>query len=144
MRNKILFNVTTNDIIPYFPIDFTEFNHVKPFPQGYEIYDIVNVADCLITDYSSVFFDFANLKRPVLYYTYDLEKYRDVLRGFYLDMEKDLPGPLLLTNDEVVEAIKNIEEIKENYKDKYEEFYNRFCCVDDGNAAKRVVEKVFM
>ena len=56
----------------------------------------------LITDYSSVFFDYANLKRPVLYYTYDLDKYRDVLRGFYLDMEKDLPGPLLLTNDEVV------------------------------------------
>ena len=108
-----------------------------------DITDLYLISDMLITDYSSVFFDYANLKRPVLYYTYDLDKYRDVLRGFYLDMEKDLPGPLLLTNDEVVDAIKNINKIKEQYKDRYEEFYNRFCCVDDGHAAQRVVEKVF-
>ena len=60
-----------------------------------DITDLYLISDMLITDYSSVFFDYANLKRPVLYYTYDLDKYRDVLRGFYLDMEKDLPGPLL-------------------------------------------------
>lgn len=108
-----------------------------------DITDLYLISDMLITDYSSVFFDYANLKRPVLYYTYDLDKYRDVLRGFYLDMEKDLPGPLLLTNDEVVDAIKNIDKIKEQYKDRYEEFYNRFCGVDDGHAAQRVVEKVF-
>ncbi len=108
-----------------------------------DITDLYLISDLLITDYSSVFFDYANLKRPVLYFTYDLEKYRDVLRGFYLDMEKDLPGPLLLTNDEVVEAIKNIEEIQEKYEERYEEFYSRFCCVDDGHAAQRVVEKVF-
>ena len=108
-----------------------------------DITDLYLISDLLITDYSSVFFDYANLKRPVLYFTYDLEKYRDVLRGFYLDMEKDLPGPLLLTNDEVVDAIKNIDEIQEKYKERYEEFYNRFCCVDDGHAAQRVVEKVF-
>ena len=76
-----------------------------------DITDLYLISDMLITDYSSVFFDYANLKRPVLYYTYDLDKYRDVLRGFYLDMEKDLPGPLLLTNDEVVDAIKNIDKI---------------------------------
>ena len=37
----------------------------------------------------------------------------------------------------------HIDKIKEQYKDRYEEFYNRFCCVDDGHAARRVVEKVF-
>ena len=94
-------------------------------------------------DYSSVFFDYANLRRPILFYMYDLEKYRDVLRGFYLDINKDLPGPILTTNDEVVDALKNIDEIKRNYNSKYETFYNRFCHVDDGNAAKRVCEKVF-
>lgn len=108
-----------------------------------DITDLYLISDLLITDYSSVFFDYANLKRPVLYFTYDLEKYRDVLRGFYLDMEKELPGPLLLTNDDVVDAIKNIDKIQEKYKDRYEQFYNRFCCVDDGHAAQRVVEKVF-
>ena len=108
-----------------------------------DITDLYLVSDILMTDYSSVFFDYANLERPILFFTYDIDKYRDVLRGFYLDMEKDLPGPLLLTNDDVVDAIKNIDQIKEQYKDRYKEFYDRFCCVDDGNAAKRVVEAVF-
>ena len=61
----------------------------------------------------------------------------------YLDIEKELPGPILQTNDEVIDAIKNIDKVNEEYKDKYQEFYNRFCCIDDGNAAKRVCEKVF-
>ena len=125
-------------------LDLSKFGDFTVDGSSYDdITDLYLISDILITDYSSVFFDFANLKRPVLYYTYDLEKYRDVLRGFYLDVEKDLPGPLLLTNNEVVDAIKNIDDIQEKYKDRYEEFYNRFCCVDDGNAAKRVVEKVF-
>ena len=108
-----------------------------------DITELYMISDICMTDYSSVFFDFANLKRPILYYTYDLEKYRDVLRGFYLDVEKDLPGPLLLTNEEVVNAIKNIDQITADYKDKYDEFYDRFCCVDDGHAAERVVKAVF-
>ena len=68
---------------------------------------------------------------------------RQVLHGFYLSMEDDLPGPMLLTNDEVVDAIKNIDQIQEKYKDRYEEFYNRFCCIDDGHATERVVNKIF-
>lgn len=108
-----------------------------------DVTDLYLITDILITDYSSVFFDFANLKRPVLYYTYDLERYRDVLHGFYLSMEDDLPGPMLLTNDEVVDAIKNIDQIQEKYKERYEEFYNRFCCIDDGHATERVVNKIF-
>ena len=108
-----------------------------------DITELYMISDICMTDYSSVFFDYANLKRPILYYMYDLEKYRDVLRGFYLDIEKELPGPILQTNDEVIDAIKNIDKVNEEYKDKYQEFYNRFCCIDDGNAAKRVCEKVF-
>ena len=108
-----------------------------------DVTDLYLITDILITDYSSVFFDFANLKRPVLYYTYDLERYRDVLHGFYLSMEDDIPGPMLLTNDEVVDAIKNIDQVQEKYKDRYEEFYNRFCCIDDGHATERVVSKIF-
>lgn len=105
-----------------------------------DITELYMISDICMTDYSSVFFDYANLKRPILYYMYDLEKYRDVLRGFYLDVEKELPGPILQTNDEVVEAIKNIDKVTEEYKDKYAEFYDRFCCIDDGHAAERVVK----
>ena len=108
-----------------------------------DITDLYLISDLLLTDYSSVFFDYANLKRPVLFYMYDLEKYRDNLRGFYLDIHKDLPGPILETNDQVIDAIKNIEQVEKEYAEKYDEFYDRFCCIDDGHAAQRVVEAVF-
>ena len=108
-----------------------------------DITEIYLISDICITDYSSVFFDFANLKRPMLFYTYDIDKYRDVLRGFYIDMEKELPGPLVYSTKEVIEQIKNIDEMTQKYAQRYEEFYQRFCSIDDGQASKRACEAVF-
>ena len=100
-------------------------------------------SDICITDYSSVFFDYANLKRPILFFTYDYESYADEIRGLYIDMEKELPGPILHTNEAVVEALHNMDAINEAYRERYEEFYRRFCSVDDGHATERIIEKVF-
>lgn len=124
------------DLTPYngFAYDFSKYE---------DIAELYLVSDILITDYSSVFFDYANLKRPILFYTYDLDKYRDQLRGFYLDIETEVPGPLLKTTDEVIHSIKNIDQINVQFKDKYEEFYNRFCKWDDGTASEKTVKRVF-
>ena len=108
-----------------------------------DIAELYLVSDLLITDYSSVFFDFANLRRPILFYTYDLEEYENELRGFYIDIKSEVPGPLLLTSEEVLEAIQNIDRITEEFSEKYDEFYDRFCSIDDGNASKRIVEIVW-
>jgi CDP-glycerol glycerophosphotransferase len=108
-----------------------------------DVSELYLASDMLITDYSSVFFDYANLRRPVLFFTYDIEKYREQLRGFYIDMETELPGPLLMTNDAVVDAIENIGEIGEEYQERYDAFYDRFCSWDDGRASEKVVEAVF-
>lgn len=108
-----------------------------------DIAELYLISDICITDYSSVFFDYANLRRPILFFTYDLEKYRDVLRGFYISIEDDVPGPLLFTNEEIVSAIKDIDKVNEQYKERYDKFYDRFCCFDDGHASQRVVEQVF-
>jgi len=108
-----------------------------------DIAELYLMSDILITDYSSVFFDYANLQRPILFYTYDLEKYRDTLRGFYFNLEEEAPGPLLQTSDEVLTTIKNIDDISEQYRGKYEAFYEKFCSWEDGNASKNVVEQVF-
>jgi CDP-glycerol glycerophosphotransferase len=90
-----------------------------------------------------VFFDYANLKRPMLFFTYDLEKYRDVLRGFYIDIEEELPGPLLFTNEEIIQAIHGIDKINEKYREKYVAFYDKFCSWEDGHASQKVAEAVF-
>ncbi|MBQ2961920.1 bifunctional glycosyltransferase family 2 protein/CDP-glycerol:glycerophosphate glycerophosphotransferase [Methanobrevibacter sp.] len=108
-----------------------------------DIAELYLISDILLTDYSSVFFDFANLRRPILFYTYDLEKYENVLRGFYIDINTEVPGPLLKTNDEVIEAINNIESIEREYEEKYDEFYNRFCHMDDGKASERIYNRIW-
>ena len=100
-------------------------------------------SDICITDYSSVFFDYANLKRPILFFTYDYDSYADEIRGLYIDMEKELPGPVLRTNEAVVEALHNMDAITEAYHDRYEKFYERFCSIDDGHASERIIEKIF-
>lgn len=109
-----------------------------------DITEIYLISDICITDYSSVFFDYANLKRPVLFYTYDIEKYKNQLRGFYISMQEEVPGPLLYTSEEVLEAIKHIDQIQSDYQQRYEEFYQRFCCYDDGHASQHIVEEVFL
>ena len=108
-----------------------------------DVSELYLMSDILITDYSSVFFDYANLKRPILFYTYDIEKYQGQLRGFYIDMETELPGPLLMNNDQVLDAIEHIDEVSEKYKERYEKFHERFCSWDDGRSSEKVVDAVF-
>lgn len=105
-----------------------------------DISEIYLISDICITDYSSVFFDYAHLKRPILFYTYDFDKYKNQLRGFYIDMNTEVPGPLLYTSEQVVQAIEDIDEITEEYKERYDQFYDRFCCYDDGHASEHVAE----
>ncbi|MCQ2495767.1 MAG: bifunctional glycosyltransferase family 2 protein/CDP-glycerol:glycerophosphate glycerophosphotransferase [Lachnospiraceae bacterium] len=108
-----------------------------------DIAEIYLISDICITDYSSVFFDYANLRRPILYYTYDIDKYRDMLRGFYFDMESTVPGPLLYTTEEVIDSIKNIKSLSEKYKDRYDAFYEKFCSWENGHASENICRDVF-
>ncbi|MCR5324648.1 MAG: bifunctional glycosyltransferase family 2 protein/CDP-glycerol:glycerophosphate glycerophosphotransferase [Lachnospiraceae bacterium] len=131
----------------YFIADALDLTGLEGFAFNFSKYnditDLYLISDIIITDYSSVFFDYSNLKRPMLFYTYDLEKYRDVLRGFYIDIEEELPGPLLFTTEEVIDAIKNIDAVNAKYADKYAVFYERYCGWEDGHAAENVAKKVF-
>jgi CDP-glycerol glycerophosphotransferase len=125
-------------------LDLSEFNgFVYDFSSYEDIRDLYLISDVLITDYSSVFFDYANLKRPMIFYVYDLEIYRDKLRGFYFDFENEAPGPLVKTTDEVIDVIKNLDALEYEQSEEMNEFYNKFCYLEDGNASERVVEQVF-
>jgi CDP-glycerol glycerophosphotransferase len=108
-----------------------------------EIMELFLITDVLITDYSSMMFDFANTGRPMLFFTYDLESYRDNLRGFYFDFEETAPGPLLTRSDDVIASLLDIDEVARNSEDSYRAFVEQFCPLDDGHAAARVVDRVF-
>ena len=113
-----------------FVIDFSSYEDIR---------DLYLVSDILLTDYSSVFFDYAILNRPMYFFTYDLESYRDTLRGFYFDFEKDAPGPLLFNTSEVIDAITSEED---EYYMKRQSFRNTYTSLEDGLASERVIKRV--
>jgi CDP-glycerol glycerophosphotransferase len=113
---------------------------VSSYPDGTEL---MLAADVLVTDYSSMMFDYANTGRPMLFFTYDLDTYRDEVRGFYFDFLERAPGPLLSTSDQVADALDDLDAVRAGYAQRYADFVAQFCELDDGGAAARVVERVF-
>ncbi|WP_081047081.1 bifunctional glycosyltransferase/CDP-glycerol:glycerophosphate glycerophosphotransferase [Mammaliicoccus sciuri] len=101
-----------------------------------DISELYLISDALITDYSSVMFDFGILKRPQYFFAYDIEKYDKGLRGFYMDYMNDLPGEIITDEFKLALELKNIDEHKEKYKDKIEKFYNKFCSLEKGQSSK--------
>jgi CDP-glycerol glycerophosphotransferase (TagB/SpsB family) len=72
-----------------------------------------------------------------------LQDYRDNLRGFNLDFEAEVPGPLLATSAEVVSALGDLDAVVARYRAKYEAFVTKFCPLDDGKAGARACDRIF-
>ena len=107
-----------------------------------DIQELYLISNLLITDYSSVMFDYANLKRPMIFFAYDLPRYATQVRGFYFNFQKDAPGPIVVNEDKLFNTIDNIDHIQYKFYDKYKAFTQKFCHLDDGQAARRTIEKV--
>ncbi|WP_283679134.1 CDP-glycerol glycerophosphotransferase family protein [Lentilactobacillus sp. Marseille-Q4993] len=116
---------------------------VYDFSSHPNISDLYLVSDLLITDYSSVFFDYAYLKRPILFYPYDYHLYKEELRGFYLNYERDLPGKIAHTPKELLGDIHHALQHPDMGANKqFMNFYNRFCAINDGLSSLKVVNYV--
>ena len=94
--------------------------------------------DVLVTDYSSLMFDYAVLDRPVVIYAPDWEAYR-VVRGTYFDLMAEPPGPVARTEEELLEAFR----AGARGDERRAAFRARFCSLEDGRAAERVVRRVW-
>lgn len=128
----------------YFVANSFDFKKYKGFVYDVSEYNDINelyvISDILITDYSSVFFDYAILKRPMLFYMYDLDDYKNKLRDFYFDLS-ELPGPIIEKEKELVSEITKISK-NFKYDKKYKDFNNKYNYLDDGQASKRVIETI--
>lgn len=113
---------------------------IYSFDMNHDISSLYLVADMLITDYSSVMFDYSLLKRPMLFYCYDLEEYKDSLRGFYFDFLSEAPGPVVKTTDRLVEAIKAYQ--GDLWFDRYKAFSEKYNHADQGRASEIVVSLI--
>lgn len=113
--------------------------NVSSYP---EIQDLYSMADILVTDYSSVFFDYSILQRPMVFFAPDLELYREELRGFYMDYESTVPGEVVTTQDAFFSALdRAIATSNKGTDSRVSEFSRRFNPHADGHSAARVVDR---
>jgi CDP-glycerol glycerophosphotransferase (TagB/SpsB family) len=105
--------------------------------------DVCLAADALITDYSSIMFDYANLDRPIVVYADDWEVYRET-RGVYFDLMEAPPGPVVRTPEELAGAFRDRTYADDSSRALRAAFRERFCQFDDGQAAERVVRRVLL
>ncbi|MCF0144913.1 MAG: CDP-glycerol glycerophosphotransferase family protein, partial [Firmicutes bacterium] len=109
-------------------VDYSDYSKIRKFPTEYETYEFLNTADCLITDYSSVFYDFAVTGKKIVLYTYDEEEYLET-RGLYEPMST-LPFPQVKTVEETLAEART----EKNYEDS--EFINKYCSYESPQATE--------
>lgn len=115
-------------------LDINFFERIKLFPNEYETYDFLNTCDILITDYSSVFFDFSNTGKKIILFTYDKESYiKD--RGMYIDIDT-LPFKKAITVNEL------IQEINEKDNINYHSFLKEYAPYDSIDTPKKILSLI--
>ena len=113
-------------------------HNVSFYPDSQEL---LAIADLLITDYSSLFFDFAVTKRPMIFYAHDLELYRDKLRGFYFEYESFVPGPIARNMEQLFNILKNWDDYyTEAYYEQLDNFCEEFTTFETGHAAEQIAK----
>ena len=120
------------------PVDAPGVHDVSFHPDVSELY---LAADAMVTDYSSTMFDFAVTGKPLVFFTYDLEHYRDQTRGFYFDPVPDAPGPHVRTSAEVVDALAGLHGVQQRYATAYQRFRDTYCSLEDGHSTDRVLDR---
>ncbi len=108
-----------------------------------EINDLILASDAAVLDYSSLRFDFALTGRPMLFLVPDLPTYTGGVRGFLYPFEESAPGPLIDDAEEVVARLQDLDGVRAEFADAYEQFNARFNYLQDGKAAERVVKRFF-
>lgn len=121
-------------------IEFNELKNIVILDHKIDLYPILKHIDCLITDYSSVYFDFLILNRPIIFYPYDLEQYENEDRGFILDYNEYTPGRKVYNLEELKKAIIDIKDGVDSYKEERERIKKIMYKFVDGNSCDRIVK----
>ena len=115
---------------------FTQFKHIRNFPKEYETYDFLNACDVLVSDYSSVFFDYACSGRKIVLFTYDKEEYL-ADRGMYLSMD-ELPFPQVGSVDTLLYELRS----GKNYDDSA--FLERFAKYENPKCSEMLCDSLML
>jgi len=116
-------------------------SNIINIPNSFDSNELLNIVDILITDYSSIAFDFLVLQKPILYYAYDLEEYTQD-RGLYFNV-REMPGALCEIEDNVILEVENVDTFMTRYESDYSSAIEKFCKYDDGRVTQKVVDAIF-
>lgn len=116
-----------------FIIDASKYNDIQ---------ELYLVSDILITDYSSVFFDYAILKKPMIFFPYDYENYKNEDRGFYFDYNETVPGPIVYDEKSLIEELKKIECSIEEFQTKIEIFNSKYNDIENNQTSKYILKRI--
>ncbi|MGL4338755.1 MAG: CDP-glycerol glycerophosphotransferase family protein, partial [Turicibacter sp.] len=111
---------------------------ISMVPPSLDTYDLLSIVDVLITDYSSVFFDFLPARKPIIFYAYDRQEYIDERGGLYFDFS-ELPGVLCESIYAVKSSVHDVLDFNPISTEVYDAAIERFCCHEDGNSTQRAV-----
>ena len=105
--------------------------------------DLLLAADIVITDYSSIMFDYTVTGKPIQFFVPDYDDYRDRRRGLYFDLAASAPGPVLYNKEDLVGSLRSADRLHTEHAAAYADWVAKFNPRDDGQAASRVVDVVF-
>lgn len=121
--------------------NFSKYDNIIDVSSYENINELYLISDVLLNDYSSTMFDYAVLKKPMIFYPYDLEEYENEIRGFYFSYEK-VPGRIINSTEELNIILENLEEYILEYKDRIKQFNENFIIKDEEIAANKIVKKL--
>ena len=120
-------------------ISLDDYKHIKPFPQGVDNYSFLNCCDALITDYSSVFFDYSLTKKPIILFMYDYDEYMHD-RGMYMDVAT-LPFRKIYDVDEFAKTLADESFMGDSYDNT--EYFEKFFKYDSPDVSKKLLKLLF-
>jgi len=115
-----------------------DYDAVHTLPEYLDIYDVLSDVDILVTDYSSIYFDYLHVNKPIVFYPYDLDTYES-MRGFYFDYDEVTPGPSAFSQSELLRSLDEFMCGNDQYEPQRRQLLNEFYDHTDGKSSKRIM-----
>lgn len=144
-KNNFIFILKLHPFIMQFQKDFDSpkgFTNVYFHSTQGDIYPTLKYTDLLVTDYSSIYFDFLLLDRPIVFYNYDLEEYISNMDGFFYDYEENTPGIKVKTQKEMRNAVLHSLHCEDSFAEQRKQVSNRFHTYQDAHSSNRIIESI--
>ena len=122
------------------PIEYADSEFARDLTDACDIEELLCVADICISDYSSLVFEYALFEKPMIFFSYDISEYFD-WRGFYYDYDELAPGPVFVTNSQMIDYIQHVDERFD--RERVIKFREKFMSACDGHATERIMEEMF-